>query len=59
MGANEPDFPILSDEASGVIKRIVPQETQTGGGGQARPRAVNPQTGATVEFDGQAWVPVQ
>ena len=37
------------------------------GGGQpapaaparARPRAVNPQTGAVVEFDGQSWVPVR
>ncbi len=60
MGANEPDFPILSDEANGVIKRIVPPEAQAAGAGrQARPRAVNPQTGAAVEFDGQAWVPVQ
>ena len=25
----------------------------------ARPRAVNPQTGAVVEFDGQSWVPVR
>lgn len=27
--------------------------------GIARPRAVNPQTGETIEFDGDAWVPVQ
>ncbi len=38
------------------------QQMQQGGGadGQmARPRAHNPQTGETVEFDGQKWVPVQ
>jgi hypothetical protein len=29
------------------------------GGGSPRPRATNPQTGAVVEFDGQAWVPVR
>lgn len=32
-----------------------------GGGASAgpRPRATNPQTGAVVEFDGRAWVPVR
>jgi hypothetical protein len=29
------------------------------GGGVARPRAVNPQTGQAVEWDGAQWVPVQ
>lgn len=28
-------------------------------GGAPRPRAVNPQTGAAVEWDGKAWVPAQ
>lgn len=34
---------------------------QTGAPPQAaaRPRATNPQTGQKIEFDGQAWVPVQ
>jgi hypothetical protein len=29
------------------------------GGATQRPRAVNPKTGETVEFDGKQWVPVQ
>jgi hypothetical protein len=33
--------------------------TPTGGGAAARPRATNPETGETLEWNGQTWVPVQ
>ncbi len=33
MGANEPDFPLISKEAQTVLDRIAPQEAQAGGGG--------------------------
>ncbi len=33
MGANEPDFPLISKEAQTVLDRIAPQEAQTAGGG--------------------------
>src|SRR5690606_3574220 len=29
------------------------------GASQSRPRATNPSTGATIEFDGTQWVPAQ
>lgn len=36
-----------------------PTQTPQAPTNQARPRATNPQTGETIEWNGQAWVPVQ
>lgn len=47
--------PLFKDLADKVPKVALPSATPSA----TRPRAVNPNTGATVEFDGTTWVPVQ
>jgi hypothetical protein len=50
LGGQVPDIPAYLPDANAVPGT---------GAVQQRPRAVNPTTGETVEFDGTQWIPVQ
>lgn len=57
------DLPMLPPEMQAQITPFINAPAVTPqampGAAQARPRATNPSTGQTLEFDGTAWVPVQ
>jgi len=56
-----------NQEAQGAIERgvkfpydpVIKLPPKSASSGPARPRAVNPQTGEAVEWDGKQWIPVQ
>jgi hypothetical protein len=42
----------------GLVKKLRETTPTTGGGASARPIAVNPRTGARVQWNGSQWVPL-
>jgi hypothetical protein len=68
LGTAQAAKPLVSPEAAHAYEKVLSRAGMTSdipavqgtqpAPAQARPRATNPQTGQTVEFDGQQWVPV-